>query len=369
MACNFRGFRLWLIIILVISISSCRQTEHTALAVPYRVELALGTVCTVTLYEQGKNSVYNAIFSRIREIENLMSVNIPSSDISRINDSAGIAPVQVNKETFAVIERALFFAHNCGGAFDPSVGPLVSLWGIGTEDQRVPSQEEINHALSLVNWRNVILNESVNSTDEAVSVHAVFRVYLTERFMALDLGAIAKGYAADEAARIAASAGIKSGIIDLGGNIVIIGEKKDRSPWRVGIQKPDIDNITSGETSRGEIIGFLQLTQSAEKKLTVVTSGIYERFFIENGIHRHHIFSPSLGYPVQNGLVSVSIIAENSMDADALSTAVFVLGYDKGRSLLESYPVTGAVFIFDDKSVIVTGAADFTLTDNTFYIK
>lgn len=329
-------------------------------AEPFRTEFALGTVCTVTLYDQGRNSVYNAIFNRIREIENLMSVNIPSSDISRINNNAGIAPVEVNEETFKVIERALFFARLSGGAFDPTVGPLVNLWDIGSAQPRVPEQDEISNALSLVNWRNVELDAQKKS------------VFLTQRGMALDLGAIAKGYAADAVAITAKDLGIKRALIDLGGNIVIFGEKRDRSPWRVGIQKPDI--------IRGEIIGFIQFAQpasllnlfkdAAEKKITVVTSGIYERFFKQDGAHYHHIFSTLInegrGYPVNNGLVSVSIIAENSTDADALSTAVFVLGFEKGKKFLELFPGAGAVFIFDDNSAAVAPGVDFTFTDKTF---
>jgi thiamine biosynthesis lipoprotein len=345
---------LWLIIFLNILITACEQTE------PYRIEEALGTVCVVTLYDQGKDSTYREIFLKVREIENLMSVNIPSSDISRINENSGVAPVRVSEETYKVIERALYYAKLSGGAFDPTVGPLVSLWGIGNEP-RVPSQEEINQALTLVNWRNVELNPQERS------------VYLTQRKMALDLGAIAKGYAADEAVGIAKRAGVKRALIDLGGDIVILGEKADKSPWRVGIQYPDKE--------RGEIIGFLQITPDSGLKKTVVTSGVYERFFEEDGIRYHHLFSPSIGYPAHlseaahlteaatNSLLSVTIITEVSMDADALSTAVFVLGYDKGIALIETLPETEAVFVFEDKSVIVTQGADFTITDNAFNLQ
>lgn len=340
-----------LLLVFFISIVSCEQTE------PFRIEEALGTVCVITLYDQGKDSVYNEIFSRIREIENLMSVNIPSSDISRINKNAGITPVPVNEETYKVIERSLYYAQLSGGAFDPAIGPVVALWGIGSRPS-VPSQEEIDKTLPLVNWRNVELNPRERS------------VFLTQRGMSLDLGAIAKGYAADEAAESAKKAGIKRALIDLGGNIVILGEKADKSPWRVGIQYPYKDH--------GEIIGFLQITEqgrNAGYKQTVVTSGVYERHFEENGILYHHLFSPSLGYPAHlteaahNSILSVTIITEVSMDADALSTAVFVLGYEKGRALLETISGAEAVFIFKDNSIIATPGADFTLMDNTFYIR
>ena len=342
---GFTAFRVysWLIITAIFLFTSCEQTE------PSRTELALGTVCSVTLFDQGKKSVYDAIFSGIRETENLMSVNIQSSDISLINSNAGIAAVQVNEETFKVTERALFFARRSAGSFDPSVGPIVSLWGIGTEEQNVPPRDKINQIQPLVDWQNVEMHPDSRG------------VFLKQRGMALDLGAIAKGYAADKAARLAREAGIKRAIIDLGGNIVVIGVKKDKSPWRIGIQAPG--------GNRGETAGYLQITGSNEKNTSVVTSGVYERCFTEDGQLYHHIFSPSLGYPVQNGLVSVTIIAESSTDADALSTSVFVSGYEKGMALLEPPESAGAVFIFEDKSVIVTPGVDFTLTDNAFYIK
>lgn len=346
---------LWLITILFFS---CTQRE------PSRAEFALGTICLVNLYEQGTNRAYQKIFNRIREIENRMSVNIPDSDVSRINAAAGIEPVQVHEDVFTVIERALYFAELSGGAFDPTVGPLVSLWGIGTENPRVPRQTEIDEALSLINWRNIELDRQRRS------------VLLKYSGMALDLGAIAKGYAADEAAAAAKEAGIERALFDLGGDIVACGIKKDRSLWRVGIQNPN--------GRRGEFIGIVNVSAS------VVTSGVYERFFEKDGTRYHHIFSPFDGYPAQlkhaaqrsaqmkqaaqpeqaadSGLLSVTVIADNAANADALSTAVFVLGYEKGRALIESLPGTEAVFIFKDLKVRKTRGADFTLTDDSFLL-
>jgi len=326
------------LIFLFLTLTGCEQTQ------PSRSEFALGTVCTITLYEQGDKTVYNNIFSRIREIENLMSVNIPSSDISRINAAAGIEPVQVQKETFNVIERALYFARLSGGAFDPTIGPIVSLWNINGDNPQVPSREKIDASLPLVNWRNIELDAEKRG------------VYLTRRGMTLDLGAIAKGYAADEAAVIIKNAGISRALIDLGGNILIIGEKPDKKPWSVGIQNP-LDN-------RGSVIGVLH---TAEK--TIVTSGVYERFFKENDRRYHHLFDPSQGYPAQTGLLSVTLVTGVSMDADALSTAIFVLGYAKGLSLLKTLPDTEAIFVFEDKSVRTTSGINFTLTDDSFRLQ
>jgi len=326
-----------LVFILTVSFAliSCAQNESS------RIEFALGTVCVVTLYDNAHDKIYNDIFSRLHEIENRMSVNIPSSDVSRINSAAGINSVLVNEDVFTVIERAKYFAGISNGAFDPTVGPLVSLWGIGSDEQRVPPLSEIEKAVNLINWRNVELNAETKS------------VYLTEQGMALDLGAIAKGYAADEAALIAINSGVKRAKIDLGGNVILIGEKVDKTPWKVGIQNP-------GE-ERGSVLGIVQITPPLQSPFTktIVTSGVYERFFEENGKRYHHIFDPSTGFPSYNGLLSVTIITNNSMDADALSTAVFVLGYEKGNALLESFPETEAVFVFDDRSVKTTSDANF----------
>ena len=352
---DFNKIKKFILFIFIFSfLFSCTQRE------PSRAEFALGTICLVNLYEQGTNRAYQEIFNRIREIENRMSVNIPGSDVSRVNAAAGIEPVRVHEDVFTVIERALYFAEISGGAFDPTVGPLVSLWGIGTENQRVPRQPEIDEAVSLINWRNIELDRQRLS------------VFLKYPGMALDLGAIAKGYAADEAAAAAKKTGIKQALFDLGGDIVACGIKKDKSPWRVGIQNPN--------GRRGAFIGILNVSAA------VVTSGVYERFFEKDGTRYHHIFSPFNGYPAQpkqaaqltqaaqlkqaadNELLSVTVIADNAMDADALSTAVFVLGYEKGRALIESLPGTDAVFIFKDLSVRKTNGADFTLTDDSFLL-
>ena len=329
---------IYIFLFVLLFLAECSQPQSS------RTEFVLGAaVCTITLFEQGKDSIYRDIFSRLREIENLMSVNIPLSDVSRINAAAGIEPVQVHDDVFKVIERALYYAQLSGGAFDPSVGPLVSLWGIGSNNARAPSHAEIEKVLPLINWRDIELDPQTKS------------VYLKNKGMSLDLGAIAKGYAADEAAVIIRKENIARAIIDLGGDILILGKKKDRSLWKVGVQDPD--------GSRGSYIGILQITEQ-----TVVTSGVYERFFEENGIRYHHIFLPSDGFPVSNGLLSVTIITHNSTDADALSTAVFVLGYEKGLSLIESLPETEAVFIFEDRSIRKTAGADFTLNDDSYFL-
>ena len=344
--------RIIFILIIVILLLNCSQNETS------RSEFVLGTVCTITLYENGKQKVYKEIFDRLREIENRMSVNISGSDVDKINKNAGIAPVMVSDEVFALIERAVYFSQISNGAFDITVGPLVSLWDIDGDNPKVPLQEEIDNVLQLINWRNIDMDKPGKT------------VFLKKPGMAIDLGAIAKGYAADQTGEIIRKAGIPRAIIDLGGNILAIGVKKDKTPWKIGIQNP-LD-------SRGEYIGIVQVPEK-----TIVTSGVYERFFkakwdLESGKyilvntnndegdlrHFHHLFSPVTGFPADNGLLSVTVVADISMDADALSTAIFIMGYDKGRKLIESLNGTAGIFVFDNKNVFVAGNVDFILTDN-----
>ena len=319
------------------SLTACLKTPESS------SEFAFNTLCTITLYG-GRPAVFREIFERLRELENSLSIHIEGSDIDRINRAAGIEAVTVNDDVYFLIERALFFADLSGGAFDPGIGPVVSLWGITGDNPRLPAEEEINKALALVNRHEIILDPVTKS------------VFLAKPGMMLDLGAIAKGYAADEAALIIKKAKIKQAIIDLGGNILCVGSKQDNQPWNIGIQNPYGD--------RGVSLGYVR---TGEK--SIVSSGVYERFFEHEGERYHHIFNPADGFPVKNGLLSVTIISTLSLDADALSTAVFVLGFERGMKLIESFPDTEAVFVFDDYSIAVSEGADFILTDNDYKIK
>jgi thiamine biosynthesis lipoprotein len=306
----------------------------------------LGTVCTVNLYDHSSAKVYGEIFTRLREIENRMSVTLKDTDLERINAQAGIEPVQVHGEVIEVLERALFFGELTEGAFDPTVGSLTALWGIGGDHPRVPGDDELRAALALTGRGDVQIDRAGGT------------VFLTRPGMRLDLGAIAKGYAADETARIIGQARVKRALIDLGGNILVYGTKADKSPWRVGIQDP--------RGTRGAYVGIMEVRDKS-----LVTSGVYERYFDAQGKRYHHILSTLTGYPVDNGLLSVTIITGKSMDADALSTGVFALGYERGKALVESLEDTEALFIFEDLSVRGTPGAleHFTLTDGDYRVE
>ncbi|MDR2185214.1 MAG: FAD:protein FMN transferase [Treponema sp.] len=331
-------------------------------APPAQSEFVLGTVCTINLYRGGSPRLYGEVFSRLRELEGILSANSADSVLAAVNAAAGVEPVPAGEDLIRVLERALYFAQASGGAFDPSIGPLVRLWGIGTERAGVPEAGKIEEALSLVDWRDVRLDRERGT------------VFLARPGMALDLGAIAKGYAADEAVKIIAAAEIPLAVIDLGGNIYVYGEKQGDRPWRIGIQDP--------LEPRGVYLGVLERkspeTQSPRRgdrqggrdplaNKTVVTSGIYERFFEHAGRHYHHILSTRNGYPAETDLLSVTVIAENSMDADALSTAAFALGWEQGSALIRDEGAE-AVFVFAGRSIRCSaGAAEiFTLSDKSY---
>ena len=291
-----------LIIIFSICFASCERAADP------RTEALMGTVCTVNAYDDGTKSLYDELFARLHEIDETFSVTIDSSEISAINKAAGERSVSVSSDTAYVVKAALSFAELTGGAFDPTVGPLVKLWGINTDHARVPEKSEIDAVLPLINWRDVSV------TDDNT-------VMLKRRGMALDLGGIVKGYAADELTKILKARKVRRAIVDLGGNIFVYGKKKDGSPWRVGIKDPN--------DPEGVPAIVLNVANS-----TIVTSGVYERFFTENGVRYHHILDVKTGYPAASGLLSSTIVCESSMAADALSTSVFVLGKESGMELL-----------------------------------
>lgn len=309
-----------------------------------RTEFVLGTVVTIKIYDDNvSEEVFNKAFKKLRDIENKMTINSEESEVIDINKKAGKDFVKVSEDTFYVIGKGKYFSKLSQGRFDISIGSLVKLWNIGTEYAKVPSEEEIDARKKLVNYNDVILDEKTRS------------VKLNKEDMVLDLGGIAKGYGADEVVKILKENNVNHAIINLGGNVFAYGNKKDGSPWRIGIQSPN--------SSRGGYIGIVKISDK-----TVVTSGIYERFFEENGKRYHHILDPDTGYPIENKLSGISIIADSSIDADSLSTSAFALGLDKGIDLIESLDNVEAVFITEDSKVYITSGLKnkFELEDSNF---
>ena len=311
-----------------------------------QTELALGTVCTVSLFDGSKQALLPASFSLISELENKISKNIPDSEISALNRNAGVSPVILSEPVFNLLTMAQKYSILSEGMFDVTIDPVVELWGIGTDHAAVPAHDKLEHALSLVDYRALVLDPKMDSA------------YLPKPELAVDLGGIAKGYIADQVREFLVSGGAEGGIIDLGGNIVAFGKKPDGSDFRIGIQDPF--------GGRGSTIGVVTMNSGS-----LVTSGIYERYFEQDGKKYHHIFDVRTGYPVDNSLAGVSIVTRESAVGDALSTAVFALGLEKGMALVERTGGVDAVFITRDKEVYISsGLKDsFTLTDRNFTIR
>ncbi|MBT3275547.1 MAG: FAD:protein FMN transferase [Spirochaetales bacterium] len=307
---------------------------------------ALGTVCTITLYGRSNEAAFKGAFDLVDEIESKMSVSITGSEVGLINKAAGSAPVIVSGETFFVIEESLKYSALSDGAFDITVQPLVDLWGIGTEFAQIPSTVEIESAVNLIGYRDVEMNRRDSS------------VFLNRTGMAVDLGGIAKGYATDRVKDYFLDLSFKTGILNFGGNIVTFGRKSGGDPWVIGIQDPF--------DSRGKPIGTVEFSGGA-----VVTSGIYERYFERNGIRYHHILDPVTGFPVENEIVSISIIADRGIVADVFSTIAFALGVTKGIGLLETIPSLDGIFITKEREVYITSGIKetFLVTNEEYFLR
>lgn len=288
----------------------------------------LDTIVSVRVYESDNQEMLDNAFDAIAGYENLLSRHWPESEISAINRSGG--PEQVSPDTLEVLSAALDYAGLTGGAFDPTVGPLVDLWGIGTEEARIPGREELAAALSLVDYRQV---SSVGDT-----------VSLNLEGMELDLGGVAKGWIADRIAEQLQQEGARHILINLGGNVRVAGGKPGGADFRIGMQDP--------RDERGAYMGIFSLSDGS-----VVSSGVYERFFEENGSRYHHILDTVSGYPVRNGLSAVTVVSDRSVDGDALSTALFVLGLEKGLELAGSLDGVEAAFVRDDGRIVMTSGA------------
>jgi len=292
-----------------------------------RTGFYLNTVISVTIYGPASEDLLDGCMELAAYYENLLSRTMEGSDVWNINHSGG-RPVTVHEETLRLLETALSYAEMSEGLVDPTIGTLSILWNMGEENQGIiPDGREIKQALSHVNYKNVRIDGS--------------QVSLEDPECRLDLGFIAKGYIADRMREYLLSKGVTSAIINLGGNVSAIGCRPDKTPFRVGVQKPFAQT--------GDYSLVLEI-----EDLSVVSSGNYERYFEKDGVLYHHILSTRDGSPARTGLDSVTIICSRSVDGDALSTLCFLLGYEKGRALVESLDDTEAVFITEDGSVFQT---------------
>ncbi|MGE5676855.1 MAG: FAD:protein FMN transferase [Pseudomonadota bacterium] len=327
--------------------TGCQGQTQQAPAEPLtKSNYLLGTVVEITLYDHQDEKIIDKAFSRISEIESEMTINnAETSEIIALNNASGKGEVTLTPDTFYVVERGKYYSDLTKGKFDITVGPVVKQWNIGTDYAAVPDPAELAKAVSLVDYTKLILNKDKLTAK------------LEDAGMKVDLGAIAKGYSADEVARILKENGVQHAIINLGGNVMTIGGNPKGTPWKIGIQDPF--------NPRGDYLGIVTVQDK-----TVVTSGTYERYFEANGKKYHHILDTTTGYPVDNNLYSTSIITDKSIDGDGLSTTTLLLGLEDGMKLIEGLDNVEAIFVTGDKKVYVTsGIKDiFTLTNPEFQL-
>ncbi len=282
---------------------------------------AMDTVMTLTVYGGG-NALDDAKVL-ILGLEAELSVTAEGSAIRRLNEEGEL---ELCEDAAALVSEALALCAETDGALDITVYPVVRAWGFTTGDYRVPTEEELSALLPLVD------HSAVKMSGSTVTLPAGAMI---------DLGAVAKGYASDRAAALLREKGVKSAILNLGGNVYALGSKPDGSAWRVGVADP------FGEGGTYSLV--LSVTDMA-----VVTSGGYQRYFEQDGVIYRHIIDPETGHPVDNGLASVTIVCEEGLKADALSTALYVMGYEKAVEYWKNHGGFDAVFILNDASIHIT---------------
>lgn len=291
---------------------------------------AMGTFYSFTFYTNPVTAkrYFEICTNELTRLETNYSANLSNTLIWKLNES-GFG--ELNEEALFILESALFYNELSGGAFDMTVRPLFELYGFDDYEYQIPSQEEIRVALEKVGSDHIeISNGSIDLSGGTT----------------IDLGGILKGYAVDRCVTLLTNAGLKSGIVNAGGNLTTIGTKPDAESWRIGIRHP--------RQSEGI---FQVLDVSGD--LSFATSGDYERYFLSNGVRYHHLLDPKSGKPASNGVVSVSVAAHSAMDCDALSTSLFIIGLQDGLALCESYSVSASFLVQTNDEILGFSSSDW----------
>ena len=283
----------------------------------------MDTQCVITVYSRDDLDKLDDVFSFLRNIERMVSRYDEGSDVFRINEAAGVGAVRVSEETFSLIAKAKEISLLTGGAFNPLLGKISDMWNFTGTEHHIPSHDELENIIAAAgDMDNLVLDEEHCS------------VYLASPFLSLDLGGIAKGYASGKAAAMLAGEGVEKAIINLGGNIYAVGSRSSAEGWRIGLQNPD--------SSEG---GYFTVVNASDE--AVVTSGAYQRYFISDGVVYHHILDPATGYPAQTDLASVSVIDSDGTLADALSTALFVMGSGDAEAFCTEHGIKAVLLTVD----------------------
>jgi len=306
-----------LILVLLTMILSCSRSKETVFK---KTMPLMDTIVSITVVAGSRDAAEQAIektFTVISGFGDRINFYSDKSELDEVNRNAGIHAVKVSPDTLDVIEKSVYTAEKSGGTFDPTIGPIVKLWDF--LNKKKPTEPEIARALPLVNYRDILIDRTGAT------------VFLKRKGMMIDLGGIAKGYAADLAVESLKKEGIRSGLVSIAGDIRTFGMKTDNSPWTIGIKNPR----QTGE--KDEIIAKIRLHDKA-----ISTAGDYERFFLLDGRRYHHLLDPKTGYPAAL-CRSVSVIAEKGVTTDGFDNAVFILGPEKGMKLAKEMGIDAMI--------------------------
>lgn len=309
-----------ILILCLLFLCGCQEQAEPAKQYSKTV-FAMDTVMELSVY--GVEDMLAGAEYIITDTENQLSVTRPDSEIYRLNEEG---QGKVSENTYALLEQALELCTLTDGALDISIYPVVKAWGFTTDEHRVPDANELNTLLQSVDYSKIELREG--------------NAVLLGEHMQIDLGSVAKGWLGDAILDYFRSNGVESAMINLGGNVQALGAKSDGSLWRVAITDPSEEGYA----------GVVEIKDRA-----VITSGGYERYFDQDGLRYHHIIDPSTGYPADGGLLSVTIIGESGVTCDALSTALFVMGFDKATYFWKHNNGFEAIFITDNGICITEG--------------
>ncbi len=324
-------FKVLIFVFLIFFIYGCGKKEYS------RVEFLMDTVVEIKVYHRSKAEAEEAIDSsmeEMRRVEQKMSLFLPGSEVSRINEQALLKKAKgsllaegwtpVSDELFSLLGESVRLSELTKGCFDITIYPLWRIWKFEGENLEVPDKEEIEKELQLVDYKNIVIENG--------------KIKFVKKYMGIDLGGIAKGYAVDAAVSVLKKKNITSAMVNAGGDMYVLGRKQGK-PWRIGIRH---------SRREGEILGTIKVEDKA-----IVTSGDYERFFFSEGKKYHHIINPKTGYPADE-CQSVTIVAEEATFADGLATGIFVLGPREGMALIENLEGVEGVIVNKEGDISVS---------------
>ncbi|PKB88298.1 thiamine biosynthesis protein ApbE [Ewingella americana] len=303
----------------------------------------MGSPILLKLFEHNE-SLASRVFRLIKQQENIFTVNRPHSEVMAVNHAAGSHPVEVSQPVYELIKRAKAVSLLDNSLFNFTIGPLVKRWKIGFNGHSVPAASDLQSLLALTNPRDVILDDAARS------------VFLQHAGMEIDLGAIAKGYIADVVRDFLLAEQVPQGLINLGGNVQTLGASGQEG-WGIGLKKPF--------AAEDALLGVIHVSNKS-----VVTSGIYERYFELDGRRYHHILDPKTGYPLDNELQSVTVISEDSIDGDIYTTLLYGMGVEKSLEYLQDLAHIEAIFVTKQQQIICSSQRQFgfTLLDNSYQL-